>query len=755
MEKKKVLTAVAVGAATVAAGVGASQVHADSVTVTKQQIGDETKITTTTVKDRATRQQIDQTKQKISDQQNKVSVDQNNVVNDRVDVENAEQNVQKAQSDLNSAKDNNQEIVAQKDKIASQINSITSDLNNSKENLSNEQVKQSSLYNQVSSDQQRVNSAQAAQSKAESAKNAAQSKVDSLEKQGSAQDIVNAQNQVNQAQINVNNAMQDNNQAQNALQVAQQKDDKAQAALKEAQQAAKGPMTETDDSGHVYENVHATAAQEREWDNGVTLNEAQQQILDQLNLARLHFGLPPVYASASLNTCAQNAVQACFDKGVSHDSTEQAREPITAGFQLAPGHTMTSDDETHECLASRSTLGFDLSSNYNDRNAGALVRQWLDEDNGKNNHRANLLDPNFKYVGIGFGEKNQIIASLEFVGPRQGANVLDSAYADALDDTDLGGSNSNITDNTIYTGKGAVTPLSYSEENPTPYASNSSVPQDVIDAANQADADLATAKENAESAQSRLTSAQKQLDIARNNLSNIEQSSGVNSEALAQAQKELNQSNKDYQVAHQAYLNAEAQLLSDQNKLNSINDDIQNLDNQIANDQNNLDILNKKLTDLNQNKPVDMSSLQQSVNDAQDALSKAQQKYDIDNQEYQNDLTLLNELKAELLNEDPSVTTSVEWIKNVHPVTTHEIGDQYVLNSRSSKRASSVSMLKVNDIDEVQAAEVPGLRRSNRNNGLPDTGDSQNNAASVAGLLGLGLAGILSMFGLADRKKQH
>lgn len=58
-------------------------------------------------------------------------------------------------------------------------------------------------------------------------------------------------------------------------------------------------------------------------------------------------------------------------------------------------------------------------------------------------------------------------------------------------------------------------------------------------------------------------------------------------------------------------------------------------------------------------------------------------------------------------------------------------------------------------MEEVQAAEVPGLRRSNRNNGLPDTGDSQNNAASVAGLLGLGLAGILSMFGLADRKKQH
>ena len=62
-------------------------------------------------------------------------------------------------------------------------------------------------------------------------------------------------------------------------------------------------------------------------------------------------------------------------------------------------------------------------------------------------------------------------------------------------------------------------------------------------------------------------------------------------------------------------------------------------------------------------------------------------------------------------------------------------------------------MVKFNGMDEVQAAEVPGLRRSNRNNGLPDTGDNQNGAATVAGLLGLGLAGILSMFGLAERKE--
>ena len=55
MDKKKILTAVAVGAATLAAG--AASVHADTVKVTKQQVGDETKITTTTTKTEATQQQ--------------------------------------------------------------------------------------------------------------------------------------------------------------------------------------------------------------------------------------------------------------------------------------------------------------------------------------------------------------------------------------------------------------------------------------------------------------------------------------------------------------------------------------------------------------------------------------------------------------------------------------------------------------------------------------------------------------------------
>lgn len=60
MEKKKVLTAVAVGAATMAAGVGANQAKADSVKVTKQVIGDETKVTTTTTKTVDSQEQMEE-----------------------------------------------------------------------------------------------------------------------------------------------------------------------------------------------------------------------------------------------------------------------------------------------------------------------------------------------------------------------------------------------------------------------------------------------------------------------------------------------------------------------------------------------------------------------------------------------------------------------------------------------------------------------------------------------------------------------
>ena len=100
--KKKALTTVALGAATLAAGM-AGNVHADSVKVTKQQIGDETKITTTTTKD-VNQQKIAQDKQNISSQQTVVSSAKSSLDKAKANASSASQVVSSAQSKVNDAK---------------------------------------------------------------------------------------------------------------------------------------------------------------------------------------------------------------------------------------------------------------------------------------------------------------------------------------------------------------------------------------------------------------------------------------------------------------------------------------------------------------------------------------------------------------------------------------------------------------------------------------------------------------------------
>ena len=100
--KKKALTTVALGAATLAAGM-AGNVHADSIKVTKQQIGDETKITTTTTKD-VNQQKIAQDKQNISSQQTVVSSAKSSLDKAKANASSASQVVSSAQSKVDDTK---------------------------------------------------------------------------------------------------------------------------------------------------------------------------------------------------------------------------------------------------------------------------------------------------------------------------------------------------------------------------------------------------------------------------------------------------------------------------------------------------------------------------------------------------------------------------------------------------------------------------------------------------------------------------
>ena len=198
--------------------------------------------------------------------------------------------------------------------------------------------------------------------------------------------------------------------------------------------------------------------------------------------------------------------------------------------------------------------------------------------------------------------------------------------------------------------------------------------------------------------------------------------------------------------------NDQKQLQQDQQDLNNLQNDLQNAQNQLDNDQKTLNSIT----------PADIANAKKALADAQNdynnavqALNQAQAQENADQATlakyqtaYQAALQKLDELEAALKADEPYDTTSVQWIKDQQPMTSAEISSRYVM--RSTAKAS----YKSGDADVVYADTVTANKQATKK-ALPDTGDAQNSAASVAGILGLGLAGILSMFGLAERKKRN
>ena len=114
--KKQILTTIALGTATVAAGM-ATSVNADQVTVTKQNIGDETKVTTTTTKTEASQQKIDQDKQAAANQQKVVTQNKDEMNKAQDTVNNDKKAVSNAQNKVNNAKDELTKAQAVKDQV--------------------------------------------------------------------------------------------------------------------------------------------------------------------------------------------------------------------------------------------------------------------------------------------------------------------------------------------------------------------------------------------------------------------------------------------------------------------------------------------------------------------------------------------------------------------------------------------------------------------------------------------------------------
>ena len=862
MEKKKVLTAVAVGAATVAAGVGANQAKADSVKVTKQVIGDETKITTTTTKTVDSQEQINQTKQKVSDQKKVTAQASSTVDKDSQQVSQDKSNVAHWESVKKDATPAN--ISTNKQAQASQQSKISAD----KLTISSQQKNVDSAQNQANSAQSNLNDKKAAQASAQTTYNNAKNDYNKAKDEvaNSQQAIANQQNQVNQDKQTVAN-----DQSKVTDLTNQVSNDQNKVTADENDINNVGQKAQADQDKLNNDESSLSAAQKQLNSDQQKLNDLQNQANNTFDPQQIINELPPVgqawiddvwkNPNATFNNLSNAADQASGDLANWEQNLEDSNTPLGKwygntglftninnpawNYKVDPTNLTESEKILMNQVALlvlnhyRAMAGLaPLKTNSTVIGEASLANQI--ETNNITGGNVNPETDNWKLmsaiqqkygldsiVNYGTGE---VSSKLPYKGqnedydPAFGPNIHgEITMNEVLDDvasavvyiltndtqTDLGHTHSLMTEipsgyiafgyNTDeWNGKADGYNLQWVpncdamiKQDGKENLFNSQ--NDITELSGQKASDLqnqiASAKQAVQNDQNQVNSLTNQVNadkaqLAQDTPSGMQQQLANDKAKLAQDTQALNNAKQTLANDQQILQNDENTLTQMQQNANDPQAYLNKMANKVATAKTNLDNANNAVAQTQQaydtaeanlqkqqqilsndeaqlaKDEATLKNLQQQAQDYQNAdqnLANAQKqltadlaKYNQDHQTYLNDLQVLNELETELLNEEKTyTTTSVQWIKNPHPTTTSEIGDQYVLNSRSGN-----SMVKFGSMDEVQAAEVPGLRRSNRNNGLPDTGDNQNGAATVAGLLGLGLAGILSMFGLAERKKR-
>lgn len=792
MEKKKVLTAVAVGAATVAAGVSASQVHADSVTVTKQQVGDETKVTTTTVKDNASQAKIAKDKQAVSDQQNvvdkaKASMDsaQSKVNQDSANTAAAQKKVDDAKSKLDSAKAN------------TDTTQVKNKINSDQQQISNDQNQISNVKNDISTDQGNISKDKQAISNA--SQNAKDDQAKLTQDQNSLSNansqLENDKNKVSDTQSQINAL---NNQASNVPTITVS--DESKVYLRGLSQCNDQDVGQ--DAWNDYYN--SPAVQQFLKDHNETMDQYEKA--DEPNDKWGH----PIYTPGTMqyeryhqyvnipndSYGSADAQQDPYDDqaglawvgqtfGVSNSGHVGGYNSSADNYQIDPTNLTPSEMKEINIFAIeiineyRESIGltpFRLTQGIIDM-AGNVASNY-NKDNWSAGDKGHDMTA---YTGVGFNAEDAAPdrlseSTLESTdkfnnGSRPGAspeytsdlahhftmNNLKTVVAQAIESfmkAPDGHAQAIMDPNAVAAGLSVnkygdiLLDFVYNNNDGNQQASATSAlqGQSVLPANT---ANVAQQKANLENQLSQEQQAVQNDQQTINSLTNQ-----VNADKAKLAQDTpaglTDQLNKDQQ-----------QLANDQAKLSNLQKDLADAQSQLTQDQNALK---------NVNSPAAQAALAQAQQDYANAvkdLNDAQSQENTDRaalaqfqQDYADALAKLNELETILKNDEGETTTvSVQWIKNQHPATTSEISNRYVLGNNArqnsaSQAATNRTVSQFDGMEEVQAAEVPGLRRSNRNNGLPDTGDRQNNAASVAGLLGLGLAGILSMFGLAERKKQ-
>lgn len=814
MEKKKVLTVVAVGAATVAAGVGANA-KADSVKVTKQVIGDETKITTTTTKTVDSQEQINKTKQQVSAQKKTTDKASSVVDQDSKKVSQDKQNVSHWQSVSKEATPAN--ISANKQAQASQQSKISTD----KSTISSQQKNVDSAQSQVSSAQSNLNDKKAEQSSAQTNYN-------------------NAQNDYNKAKQNADNIQSAISDQQSTVSKDKQNisDDNSQisglnSSIANDKTAISDTQTAISNVGQKAQDDQAKLSRDEN-----SLSDAQSQktndenkvskIQNEINYMPVAPTIPDwmkAYMGNPNSTLSSEVItQADSDEGGKLD--QQVTIYLTNHNNPSLNYYVNADDLSDNDLKVlneqilaylnqyREQLGLaPLEYNSEATQVAAALAHVVDKDNAygtddpnefnvlENDY--NLSSPSFGTLGLDSDDPDENHITMNDLVNQCLLDIWETLYIDLA--PDLGHMHGLLDSGNVLLGfapdaKGELhyAPINFMSNGSSLYE-NVNIPQDpsmfegkseAVPDVSQLQSDLANAKQkvadddtaiqqlqnavNADKAQlaqdtpsglenqlsqqqAKLAQDTQSLQDAQNRLSMDEQKLTQDESTLSQLQQEANDPQKvldtlanQVATAKTALDNANNAVAQAQQAYDTAEANLQKQQQILANDEAQLKADEAELAKLQQT-GQDYQNAGQNLVNAQKQLAVDLAKYNQDHQTYLDDLQVLNELETELLNEEKTYTTSsVQWVKNPHPATTNEIGNQFVLNSRSGD-----SMVKFNSMDEVQAAEVPGLRRSNRNNGLPDTGDNQNSSATVVGLLGLGLAGILSMFGLAARKKQN
>ena len=422
--KKKTLTALALGAATVATGM-ALNVHADNVTVTKEEVGDQTKITTTTTKTEASQEKINQDKQAVSDQQKVVDQSksdmesaQSTVNSDKSKVESAQSSVDSAKQALDNAKNPQQAVANQESKVQDDQNKVNQDqtnINNTQNDIKNDQAN-------VAQDQQNINNASQKVSDDQNQLNQDQSKLDQAQ-----QTLQNDQNKVNDTQNQLNKVNdQINNQGgnvpttqvpdayKNVLEGKQQMDwDTSDNIMNNVAPAFTNSFVPSSSDNYKVDPSNLTQDQKNE------LNIYAAQIINGI---RQQFGSPDIQVNEDINDFADqvaknyNSDNWTFNKG--HDTNAINSAASQYGLESNPG------TNEYEDLSENPNNSFD----YNNCTMNDLKKQILyginglfyedtDPDLGHAKSISGVTFKNVKYMGVSVDKYGNV--RVEMVSPDQ------------------------------------------------------------------------------------------------------------------------------------------------------------------------------------------------------------------------------------------------------------------------------------------------------------------------------------------------